>query len=87
MFSSACRDEAHFDAPDTYDIGRDQGPALPFGAGPHFCAGAAASRCLIAEMALPRLFAALPELEIAGDVPFQGWAFRGPTHLPLRWKV
>lgn len=85
MFSSAGRDEAHFDAPDRFDITRDTGPAIPFGAGPHFCAGAAASRCLITEIALPMLFDALPGLHLTGDAPFQGWAFRGPTAVPVAW--
>lgn len=85
MFSSAGRDEAHFDTPDAFDITRDTGPAIPFGAGPHFCAGAAASRCLISEIALPMLFDALPGLHLTGDAPFQGWAFRGPTSVPVAW--
>jgi hypothetical protein len=87
MFSSACRDEAFFADPDSFDITRDTGPAIPFGAGPHFCAGAAAARCLITEIALPLLFEALPGLTMAGPAPFHGWAFRGPTALPVRWRV
>ena len=85
MFSSAGRDEAYFDAPDVFDISRDTGPAIPFGAGPHFCAGAAASRCLITEIALPMLFEALPDLRLDGTAPFTGWAFRGPTSVRVRW--
>ncbi|MEL7098241.1 MAG: cytochrome P450 [Pseudomonadota bacterium] len=87
MFGSAGRDRAHFDSPDAFDITRDTQPAIPFGAGPHFCAGAAASRTLIASHALPKLFAALPNLHITGDVPFHGWAFRGPTTLPVVWDA
>jgi cytochrome P450 len=85
MFGSACRDSAHFDDPDRFDITRDTGPAIPFGAGPHFCAGAAASRTLIAGCALPMLFDQLPGLALDGDVPFAGWAFRGPVTVPVRW--
>ena len=85
MFSSAGRDEDHFNDPDQFDITRNTGPAIPFGAGPHFCAGAAASRCLITEIALPMLFDAAPNLALAGPVPFQGWAFRGPTSVPVTW--
>lgn len=87
MFSSACRDEAYFQNADQYDITRDNSAALPFGAGPHFCAGAAASRMLIADIALPMLFERLKNLRIDGDVPFAGWAFRGPTHLPVTWNT
>ena len=83
MFSSASHDEAYFDAPETYDITRDTGPAIPFGAGPHFCAGAAASRCLITQVALPLLFDAFPDLKLNGPAPFTGWAFRGPLSVPV----
>jgi cytochrome P450 len=85
MFSSANRDAAHFRRADAFDIHRDTGPALTFGAGPHFCAGAAAARCLITEVALPMLFARLPRLRLAGAVRFHGWAFRGPLAVPVRW--
>ncbi|MGB5557206.1 MAG: cytochrome P450, partial [Paracoccaceae bacterium] len=44
MFGSGNRDEATFAAPDSFDITRDTRRALSFGAGPHFCAGAAAAR-------------------------------------------
>lgn len=87
MFSSAGRDEAHFDTPDRFDITRDTGPAISFGAGPHFCAGAAAARALIAEVALPMAFAALPNLALNGPAPFAGWAFRGPLCVPVRWDA
>ena len=83
MFSSAGRDEAYFDAPDSFDITRDTAASIPFGAGPHFCAGAAASRCLITQVALPLLFETLPTLRLNGPAPFQGWAFRGPTTVPV----
>ena len=85
MYNSACRDEAHFKDATLFDITRDTQPAISFGAGPHFCAGAAAARCLIAEIALPLLFERLGNLRLAGDVPFQGWAFRGPTRVPVSW--
>ena len=75
MFGAANRDEAVFDNADQFDITRDTAKAISFGAGPHFCAGAAASRCLIGEVALPRLFERFPNLSIAGAVPFSGWAF------------
>ncbi len=85
MFSSANRDARHFARADEFDIHRNTGPALTFGAGPHFCAGAAAARCLITEVALPQLFARLPRLRLAGAVRFHGWAFRGPVAVPVRW--
>ncbi|WP_306006953.1 cytochrome P450 [Aquicoccus porphyridii] len=87
MFSSAGHDEQHFDNPHIFDITRDNGPAIPFGAGPHFCGGAAVARALIAEVALPMLFNTLPGLHITGAVPFSGWAFRGPTAMPVAWAI
>ena len=78
MFGAANRDPAVFATPEDYDIDRDTGPAIPFGSGPHFCAGAAVSRVLIAEVALPQLFKAFPDLELVDQVKWGGWAFRGP---------
>lgn len=83
LFSSAGRDEDHFDQPDAFDLRRDTGPSLHFGAGPHFCAGAAASRTLVGEIALPRIFERFPNLDLAGPTPFGGWAFRGPLSMPV----
>ncbi len=89
MFGSANRDEMHFDEPDRFDVTRDTGRSLTFGAGPHFCAGAAASRSLIGDHALPRLFERLENLRLdtapAEQVRFGGWAFRGPLNVPVRW--
>ena len=85
MFGAGNRDPRVFDAPERFDITRDTRASLSFGAGPHFCAGAAAARILIAEVALPRLFDRFPALEMDGDAPFAGWAFRGPTACPVRW--
>jgi cytochrome P450 len=89
MFGSANRDEDHFDDPDRFDVTRDTSAALTFGAGPHFCAGAAAARSLVGGVALPRLFERLgPRLRLDDDadpVRFGGWAFRGPLGLPVRW--
>lgn len=87
MFSSANHDEAIFEHPERYDIHRDRSKAIPFGAGPHFCAGAWAARALIAEVALPMLFERLPGLRLDHAAParFGGWAFRGPLSVTVRW--
>lgn len=87
MFSSANRDEDHFERSDAFDITRDNSKHIAFGAGPHFCAGAAASRALIAEVALPMIFDALPGLRISSPPKFGGWAFRGPLDLNVTWDV
>ena len=87
MFGSANRDEDHFQNAALFDVTRNTRAALSFGAGPHFCAGAAASRALIADVALPKLFTTLADLHLTGDTPFEGWAFRGPTAMPVAWKT
>lgn len=87
MFGSGNRDETVFEDPDRFDLTRDTSKSIAFGAGPHFCAGAWASRCLIAEVALPMIFDRLSGLELAGKVPFGGWAFRGPLEMPVTWHA
>jgi cytochrome P450 len=85
MYGSACRDEDVFDHADQFDITRDTSSAIPFGAGPHFCAGAAAARTLVAQVAAPTLFARFPDLRLDGPVRAHGWAFRGPLNAPVAW--
>ena len=84
MFGSANHDETHFKDPTRFDVLRNTAKAVSFGAGPHFCAGAAASRSLIADVALPLLFDRFPNMSLAGDVKFGGWAFRGPLEVPVQ---
>lgn len=88
MFGSANRDESVFDEPERFDIRRDATKHIAFGAGPHFCAGAAASKVLVPEVGVRSILERLPGLELTGDpVPFGGWAFRGPLEMPVRWPV
>ncbi len=89
MFAAANRDERVFESPDDFDISRNLQKSIPFGAGPHYCAGAWASRCLIAEVALPQLFARLKNMRLDPQAPstFGGWAFRGPLRTPVVWDV
>jgi cytochrome P450 len=89
MFGSANRDEAHFADADKFDLTRDTAKSIAFGAGPHFCAGAAASRAMIADVALPTVFARLGGLRLDDSEPARigGWAFRGLFNLPVAWDV
>lgn len=89
MFSSGNRDEDVFEHADRFVVTRNTATSLAFGAGPHFCAGAWASRALIAEVALPAVFARLHNLRIDDPqaVRFGGWAFRGPLNLPCVWDA
>jgi cytochrome P450 len=78
-----------FDAPDRFNIDRDTSNSLAFGAGPHFCAGAWASRALIADVALPTLFKRLTGLRLTPGqtAEFVGWVFRGPVSVPVEWDT
>lgn len=85
MFGSGNRDESQFEKPEAFDITQNTKASIPFGAGPHFCAGAAASRSLIADVALPMIFERLKGLRLDGETEFGGWAFRGPLKMPVAW--
>jgi cytochrome P450 len=89
MFGSANRDERVFDGADRLDVTRDISKSVAFGAGPHFCAGAWASRAMIADVALPSLFRRLGPLRLDETQPirFGGWAFRGLLELPVSWEA
>ena len=87
MFGSANRDERYFDRPDAFDLSRDASKSIAFGAGPHFCAGAWASRAMIADVALPTIFKRLRNLRLVEgeSIRIGGWAFRGLLNLPVIW--
>jgi cytochrome P450 len=89
MFGSANRDEAHFPDAERFDITRDTSKSVAFGAGPHYCAGAWASRAMVADVALPSIFARLEGLRLDDSDPVRigGWAFRGLLNLPAAWEV
>jgi hypothetical protein len=87
MFGSGNRDEKHFERAETFDIRRDTSKSIAFGAGPHFCAGAWASRAMVADVALPTIFKRFRTLRPVEGEPVRigGWAFRGLLNLPVAW--
>jgi cytochrome P450 len=85
MFGSANRDEKHFANAEAFDVRRDASKSIAFGAGPHFCAGAWASRAMVADVALPAIFARLKKLRLVEPPRIGGWAFRGLLDLPVTW--
>jgi len=89
LIGSANRDETIFSDPDRFDAGRDTAKSIAFGAGPHFCIGAWASRAMVADVALPSVFRRLPGLALdpANPVRIGGWAFRGLLNLPVQWSA
>ena len=85
--AGANHDEAVFEAPERFDITAERGAAqMTFGSGIHFCMGAALARAELQE-ALPLLAAAMPELELDGEIEWKPATFGiwGPARLPLRF--
>jgi cytochrome P450 len=89
LVSSANRDEEVWgptaDAYDLFPAKRNHGA---FGFGPHFCSGHHFSRVQL-RIVVQRLFERLPTLCADTDRPpvFNGWEFRAPQHLHVRWDV
>ncbi|MCZ7438355.1 cytochrome P450 [Micromonospora sp. WMMC241] len=65
MLGAANRDPRRYPEPGRFDPWRPQIHPLSFGAGPHYCLGAALAR-LEAQVAFPLLLRRLPELAVAG---------------------
>lgn len=67
FYGSANRDEAVFEDPDRFDVGRSPNPHVAFGGGgPHLCLGMHVARIEIAAM-LREVMTRLPNLAPAGD--------------------
>ena len=64
--AAANRDPRRFADPDTFDPDRPDNRPLSFGAGPHFCLGAALTR-VEGQVAFPLIFQRFPALRLAGD--------------------
>jgi cytochrome P450 len=74
--------------PDVFDITRERTTAqMTFGAGIHFCMGAALARAELQE-ALPLLARRMPDLRLAGEIEWKpsNFGIWGPASLPLRFR-
>ncbi len=84
LLGAANRDPDHFSDPDRLDLGRDEGPPLSFGAGIHYCLGAALARAE-GQVVFDRLLQRYRSIELATDQP--EWRNRitlhGLVHLPV----
>ncbi len=87
MLNAANRDPDAFDEPDRFDITRRAGRHIAFGFGIHFCIGAPLAR-LEATLALPRVLAALDDIEQTDDAVTwrDGVSLRGLVSLPIRYQ-
>ena len=84
LLGAANRDPAKFTDPDEFQVDRDEGPALSFASGIHYCLGANLARAEGQEMfaGLIRRFASI---EPAGElVHRQRVTLRGYSELPIR---
>jgi cytochrome P450 len=85
LLGAANRDPARFPNPDVFDLTRTPNPHVSFGAGIHFCVGAPLARLELA-VALPVLFARLPDLRLAEPPRYRdAFHFHGLEALRVEW--
>src|SRR3984885_2316725 len=84
LIAAANRDPRRFADPDEFVPTRRDNHHLTFGAGPHYCLGAALGR-LEGKLALPRLLSRFPALTLAAEPgERRQLMLRGFDHLPVR---
>ncbi|MDR2988480.1 MAG: cytochrome P450 [Nocardiopsaceae bacterium] len=84
MLGAANRDPRRFADPEVFRPGRPDAGPLSFGAGAHFCLGAALAR-LEGTVAFSKLFTRFPEITAAGEPQRRkGLTFRGFERLPVK---
>src|SRR5439155_9918211 len=87
LLGAANRDPARFPDPDVFDATRPDIQPMTFGAGPHYCLGAALSRTE-ARIALPLLLNRFPRIALAGPPGERNQlAMRGYATLPVTLGV
>ena len=84
IYTSANRDEAVFDDPESFDISRNPNPHLSFGIGTHFCLGVHLAR-LEGRVFFEELLARFGHIELAGEPRRQRSNLNNALkHLPVR---
>ncbi|MGH7842295.1 MAG: cytochrome P450 [Candidatus Binataceae bacterium] len=83
---SGNRDEAMFDDPYRFDLGRSPNEQIAFGKGEHFCAGAHLAR-LELRLMLKALLPRIDQIELAGKVErLKSNVIAGIKHMPVRFS-
>ena len=86
-YVSGNRDEAVFDEPFRFDVGRDPNRHVAFGYGVHFCLGAALARLEVNSF-LRALLPRLRSVELTGAPAYVATTFVGGLkHLPIRYSL
>jgi cytochrome P450 len=86
-YLSANRDEAVFDDPFRFDVGRDPNHHLAFGIGPHFCLGAPLAR-METRVLFAELVRRVESVELAGEPASSSTIFVGGLkRLPIRYRM
>ncbi|RBQ15023.1 cytochrome P450 [Spongiactinospora rosea] len=86
-YPSGNRDEAVFDEPFRFDVGRDPNKHLAFGFGVHFCLGAALARIEVRAF-FEELLSRLETIELAGRPEHVATTFVGGLkRLPIRYRL
>ena len=86
LLGAANRDPRRFARPEVFDPERDGNVPLSFGAGAHFCLGAALAR-MEGQIAFPLLLSRFPVIEAAGDpVRKDRLTLRGYASQPVRLR-
>ncbi|WP_270921166.1 cytochrome P450 [Parasedimentitalea psychrophila] len=86
--ASANHDEDIWDQPHLFNPQREPHGNQAFGDGSHQCLGGNIYRLLVSKAVLPKLFERFPALSLVNQkaVKFTGFAFRGPTSLPVNLR-
>jgi len=88
LLGAANHDPVRFRDPERLDVGRDEGPAMSFGGGIHFCLGAALAR-LEGQIVLDRLLDRFATMELVGAPPTHrdSLTLRGLMDLRVRFAL
>jgi cytochrome P450 len=88
VLASANRDPRRWSDPDRFNLHRKEGAHVAFAVGTHFCLGAWFGRHL-ARVAVEVLTDRLPGLRLDPERPvtLNGWEFRAPDSLWVRWDA